>query len=47
METGRFTWPPVRNGVVTVSPAQMAMLLEGLDWSRVRRRPVETPEAAC
>jgi transposase len=37
----------VRDGVVTVSPAQMAMLLEGLDWSRVRQRSVKRPKAAC
>lgn len=47
LETGCFAWPPVRDGVVMVSPAQMAMLLEGLDWSRVRQRSVEAPKAAC
>ena len=31
---GRFTWPPIRQGAVTLTAAQFAMLLEGLDWVR-------------
>jgi transposase len=30
---GRFIWPTIaRQGVVTLTPAQLAMLLESLDW---------------
>lgn len=32
LEKGRFTWPNTKEGAVTLSPAQMSMLLEGLDW---------------
>ena len=47
LERGRFTWPPIRDGVMALTAAQLAMLLEGLDWSRVRPVPVKRPQAVC
>jgi transposase len=47
LETGRFTWPPIRGGVMALTSAQLAMLLEGLDWSRVKPRVVKVPTLAC
>ena len=38
LEHGRFVWPQADNGVVSLSRAQLAMLLEGIDW----RRPIRT-----
>ena len=35
LESGTFRWPPVTDGVMRLSAAQLAALLEGLDWSRV------------
>ena len=35
LERGRFTWPPVQDGAVTLSPAQLSLLFSGLDWSQV------------
>jgi transposase len=32
LEKGRFTWPSTQTGAVTLSPAQLSMLLEGLEW---------------
>jgi hypothetical protein len=29
----RFKWPPVSDGAIRLSAAQLAMLLERLDWS--------------
>jgi transposase len=46
-EQGRFTWPPIRDRVATLSPAQLTMLLAGLDWTRVQPRAVAPPRAAC
>jgi len=37
LERGRFVWPRVTTGVVALSPAQLAMLIEGIDWKRVER----------
>jgi len=34
LERGRFVWPQVKEGAVTLTPAQLAMLVEGLDWRR-------------
>lgn len=47
LEHGRFTWPPIRDGVMTMTSAQLAMLLEGLDWSQVRPVPVKRPSIIC
>ncbi len=32
LERGRFVWPSAASGKVSVSAAQLAMLLEGIDW---------------
>jgi transposase len=38
LERGRFVWPSPVKGEVTITSAQLAMLLEGIDW----RAPVRT-----
>ena len=47
LERGNFTWPPIRDGVMALTAAQLSMLLEGLDWSRVRPVPVKRPAKLC
>jgi transposase len=44
LEKGRFVWPQAKDGSVSLSAAQLAMLLEAIDW----RAPVRTwrPELA-
>ncbi|HME84352.1 MAG TPA: IS66 family insertion sequence element accessory protein TnpB [Roseiarcus sp.] len=44
LERGRFLWPSMADGVVTISAAQLSYLLSGIDW----RMPQKTwrPEAA-
>lgn len=44
LERGRFVWPSVKNGGVKLTPAQLAMLLEGIDWRAPERtwRPLTT-----
>jgi transposase len=37
LERGRFVWPSARGGKLSVSPAQLAMLLEGIDWRAPQR----------
>lgn len=37
LERGRFVWPSPADGKVSVSPAQLAMLLEGIDWRAPQR----------
>jgi transposase len=38
LEKGRFVWPQAKEGTVSLTAAQMSMLLEGIDW----RQPVWT-----
>ena len=44
LERGRFVWPSVEGGGVTITAAQLAYMLDGIDW----RNPVHTfrPERA-
>lgn len=44
LERGRFVWPTVSNGSLSISAAQLGYMLEGIDW----RNPVHTfrPERA-
>jgi transposase len=44
LERGHFVWPQAKYGVVSLTPAQLSMLLEGIDW----RMPTRTwrPEMA-
>ena len=37
LERGRFVWPAAANGKVTLTPAQLSMLLEGIDWRAPER----------
>jgi transposase len=37
LERGRFVWPSPAYGEVSVTPAQLAMLLEGIDWRMPQR----------
>lgn len=43
LEKGRFVWPPLVDGGIVLSPAQLALLIEGIDW---RRTVVPAPVAA-
>ena len=44
LERGRFIWPQATNGTVSLTPAQLSMLLEGIDWPRPVR--TQTPQLA-
>jgi transposase len=41
LDRGRFVWPRANGGTVSLSPAQLSMLLEGIDG----RRPVRLQTA--
>ena len=47
LEKGRSVWPPVQDGAIRLSAAQLRLLLEGLDWSRVRPNSVIPPLLAA
>jgi transposase len=37
LERGKFVWPQASEGVVSLTRAQLSMLLEGIDWRRPER----------
>lgn len=46
LEEGNFRWPRHGEGSMTLTPAQAAALIEGLDWTRVHAHPVARPVLA-
>ncbi len=44
LERGKFLWPSAADGAVTISPAQLSYLLEGIDWRMPQRS--HCPQAA-
>jgi hypothetical protein len=38
LERGRFVWPLTQDGAAVLTPAQLSMLCEGIDW----RMPIRT-----
>jgi hypothetical protein len=34
LEKGRFVWPPIVDGAMTLTPAQFSVLIEAMDWVR-------------
>lgn len=47
LEHGAFRWPPISDGVMRLSAAQLAALVDGLDWWRLHARDVARPEATA
>jgi transposase len=43
---GKFRWPPISDGVMKLSGAQMAALLDGLDWTRMHAPRRGRPKTA-
>jgi transposase len=41
LESSKFVWPPIVDGGMVLTPAQLALLLEAMDWRRTVA--VETP----
>ncbi|MFP7675826.1 IS66 family insertion sequence element accessory protein TnpB [Marivita sp. S0852] len=44
LERGRFVWPAAKDGKISVTAAQLSMLLEGIDWRMPQKtwRPSST-----
>ena len=51
LERGRFVWPQAASGAVSLTPAQLSMLLEGIDWRMPQRtwqpETLQTPRIAA
>jgi transposase len=44
LERGKFVWPPIVDGGMLLTPAQLALLVEAIDWRRtVAPEPVPRP----
>ena len=45
LEQGAFKWPPITDGVMRLTSAQLAALIDGMDWSRLNARDIARPTA--
>lgn len=45
LEQGAFRWPKIEDGTMRLTSAQLAALIEGLDWTRVHALDVRAPTA--
>ena len=45
LEDSQFRWPAIEDGLMQLTPAQLATLLEGLEWNRIEPRDVVRPSA--
>jgi transposase len=45
LENGAFKWPPISDGVMRLTSAQLAALVDGMDWSRLHTRNIVQPTA--
>jgi transposase len=44
LEKGRCVWPPIVDGAMTLTPAQVAVLIEAMDWRRtIAPEPANRP----
>ncbi len=39
LEKSNFVWPPIVDGWLKLTPAQLALLIEGIDWRRTVAPP--------
>lgn len=42
LEKGKFVWPPLVDASLTLTPAQLALLIEAMDWRRTVAPPPTT-----
>src|ERR1700740_2571092 len=42
LERGKFVGPPIVEGTLTLTPAQLALLIEAMDWRRTVAPPAPT-----
>jgi transposase len=48
LQQGSFRWPPIKDGVMTLSPVAFAALFDGLDWTRVQTtKAIPKPSVAA
>jgi transposase len=43
LESGAFTWPPVRDGAMTLTAAQLRLLFTGMNWTQLSGAGDEPP----
>jgi transposase len=47
LEDGHFVWPPIEDGAMCLTSTQLALLLDGLQWSHAVSPHVKRPVWTC
>lgn len=47
LESGKFVFPPIKDGAICLSPEEFNLLVAGLDWTRVQQQVVKRPTKAA
>jgi transposase len=47
LDRGKFIWPSASGGAVSISAAQMAYMLEGIDWRNATHVAAQKRRLAC
>ena len=45
LDRGAFRWPPISDGVMRLSVSQLAVLMDGMDWTRLHACDMAQPTA--
>ena len=45
LDRGAFRWPPISDGVMRLSVSQLAVLMDGMDWTRLHTCDMAQPTA--
>ena len=43
LESGKFTFPPVKDGALHMTPEEFGLFVAGLDWTQIQQKPVKRP----
>ncbi|MFL9828423.1 IS66 family insertion sequence element accessory protein TnpB [Rhodoplanes sp. SY1] len=45
LDRGAFRWPPISDGVMRLNVSQLAVLMDGMDWTRLHACDTAQPTA--
>ena len=43
LDNGEFHWPRLQQGVITLTPSELSLLIDGMDWRRLVKAETQKP----
>lgn len=44
LDNGGFHWPNLNEGIISLSPSELSLLIDGVDWRRLEKRASTKPQ---